>query len=97
MNLSVNKSKIEFLILLKSPDGIFTVGLEDFSDIYSQNITSAKLMGCSVLGLITQLILITFYEYSTSHGFAPVRNLSKLAENAPTLNIIYAYYLGYVS
>jgi len=28
------------------------VGQEDFLDVYSTNITSAKLMGCSVLGLV---------------------------------------------
>jgi Na+/H+-translocating membrane pyrophosphatase len=54
-------------------------------------------MGCGALGLITNIVLQILFEYFTSHGFNPVRNLTRCADNAPTLNVIQAYTLAYVS
>ena len=53
-----------------------------------------RLVVCSLMGLWVSIIMLITMEIFTSHGFGGVRDLSRAADNAPTLNVITAYYLG---
>jgi len=46
---------------------------------------------------VANIVLLIVFEFLTSHGFDPVRNLTRCADNAPTLNVIQAYTLAYTS
>jgi Na+/H+-translocating membrane pyrophosphatase len=75
----------------------FSFGTEDFPLMFHPESNHIKFMGCGVLGQLTNMTLLIMIEYLTSHGFNPVRNLTRCADNAPTLNVIQAYTLAYIS
>ena len=53
-------------------------------------------MGCGYLGIVVNSITIIYSEYLTSHGYQTVKAIALSSENAPTLNIIHGYYVGYM-
>ena len=69
----------------------FTYGAQSFSVQYFEDLTAVKYMVCALMGLLLSLIILGIFEVITSHGFDSVRDLTKAADNAPTLNVIAAY------
>ena len=64
----------------------------------AQDISKGKLILCGVLGVLSDMLLISIYEWLTSHGCSPVRNMSYSSVNRIfNMNIIYANYLGNVA
>jgi Na+/H+-translocating membrane pyrophosphatase len=73
----------------------FTFGAEGFPVLFKEGITAAKFMGCGMLGLLLNMLILGLFELITSHGFDSVRDLTRAADSAPTLNVIAAYANAY--
>jgi len=52
---------------------------------------------CTVMGLVSGLIIGLFTEYMTSHSYSPVRELAGSCETGAATNIIYGLALGNLS
>jgi len=52
---------------------------------------------CTILGLISGLIIGYFTEYMTSHSYGPVREVANSCKTGAATNIIYGLALGYLS
>lgn len=52
---------------------------------------------CTVMGLVSGLIIGLFTEYYTSHSYDPVRELANSCETGAATNIIYGIALGNLS
>lgn len=52
---------------------------------------------CSVLGLISGMIIAAFTEYVTSHAYKPVRELADICRAGPASNVTLGLALGYMS
>ena len=52
---------------------------------------------CSVVGLVSGMIIAIFTEYATSHSYGPVRELADSCKAGPASNVTYGLALGYMS
>lgn len=52
---------------------------------------------CSVLGLVSGMIIAGFTEYVTSHTYTPVRELASSCKAGPASNVTLGLALGYMS
>ena len=52
---------------------------------------------CSILGLISGMIIAAFTEYVTSHSYSPVRELAATCKAGPASNVTLGLALGYFS
>jgi inorganic pyrophosphatase len=52
---------------------------------------------CSVLGLVSGMIIAAFTEYVTSHAYGPVRELAETCKAGPASNVTLGLALGYMS
>jgi len=52
---------------------------------------------CTIVGLVSGLIIGYFTEYMTSHSYTPVREVSNACRTGAATNIIYGLALGYLS
>lgn len=52
---------------------------------------------CSILGLISGLIIAIFTEYMTSHSYHPVRELAESCRSGAASNVTLGLALGYLS
>ena len=52
---------------------------------------------CSILGLISGMIIAAFTEYVTSHAYSPVRGLAATCKAGPASNVTLGLALGYMS
>ena len=52
---------------------------------------------CSILGLISGMIIAAFTEYVTSHSYSPVRGLAETCKAGPASNVTLGLALGYFS
>lgn len=52
---------------------------------------------CSILGLISGMIIAVFTEYVTSHAYKPVRELADTCKAGPASNVTMGLALGYMS
>lgn len=52
---------------------------------------------CSVMGLISGMIIAAFTEYVTSHSYRPVRELAETCKAGPASNVTLGLALGYMS
>ena len=52
---------------------------------------------CTILGLVSGLIIGYFTEYMTSHSYKPVREVAHACRTGAATNIIYGLALGYLS
>ena len=52
---------------------------------------------CSVMGLISGMIIAAFTEYVTSHAYKPVRELADTCKAGPASNVTLGLALGYMS
>jgi inorganic pyrophosphatase len=52
---------------------------------------------CSILGLISGMIIAAFTEYVTSHTYSPVRELADSCKAGPASNVTLGLALGYLS
>jgi len=52
---------------------------------------------CSIMGLISGMIIAAFTEYVTSHAYAPVRELADTCKAGPASNVTLGLALGYMS
>jgi len=52
---------------------------------------------CSIIGLVSGLIIGYFTEVMTSHTYSPVRDVVESCKTGPATNIIYGLSLGYFS
>lgn len=52
---------------------------------------------CSVLGLVSGMIIAAFTEYVTSHTYSPVRELAASCKAGPASNVTLGLALGYLS
>jgi Na+/H+-translocating membrane pyrophosphatase len=69
-----------------------TVGSELLT---TKDITKSKIMLCTLLGLICNILIICLMEWFTSHGCASVRNMAvSSVKRVPSMHMIYSQYLG---
>lgn len=52
---------------------------------------------CSILGLVSGMIIAAFTEYVTSHSYKPVRELADSCKAGPASNVTLGLALGYMS
>ncbi len=52
---------------------------------------------CSVMGLVSGMIIAAFTEYVTSHSYRPVRELAETCKAGPASNVTLGLALGYMS
>lgn len=52
---------------------------------------------CSIVGLISGMIIAAFTEYVTSHTYGPVRELAESCKAGPASNVTIGLALGYMS
>ena len=52
---------------------------------------------CSILGLISGMIIAAFTEFVTSHSYSPVRGLAETCKAGPASNVTLGLALGYFS
>ena len=52
---------------------------------------------CSILGLVSGMIIAAFTEYVTSHSYKPVRELADTCKAGPASNVTLGLALGYMS
>lgn len=52
---------------------------------------------CSVMGLVSGMIIAAFTEYVTSHAYSPVRELADTCKAGPASNVTLGLALGYMS
>ena len=52
---------------------------------------------CSVMGLVSGMIIAVFTEYVTSHSYGPVRELADTCKAGPASNVTLGLALGYMS
>ena len=52
---------------------------------------------CSVMGLVSGMIIAAFTEYVTSHSYGPVRELADTCKAGPASNVTLGLALGYMS
>lgn len=84
------------ILCLFSTPKQFDYGFKDTGDLYKEKIYNPNVMGCGYLGIVVNSITIIYSEYLTSHGYQTVKAIALSSENAPTLNIIHGYYVGYM-
>lgn len=79
------------IIMLALVPEEFSFGVDSFPVLYKEGLSGAKFMSCGLLGLLLNIIVLGLFEIITSHGFDSVRDLTRAADSAPTLNVISAY------
>ena len=52
---------------------------------------------CSVMGLVSGMIIAVFTQYVTSHSYRPVRELAQTCKAGPASNVTLGLALGYMS
>ena len=62
-----------------------------------KNLTPVIPYICSILGLVSGMIVAAFTEYVTSHSYGPVRELADSCKAGPASNVTLGLALGYMS
>lgn len=90
--ISITIAMIVSSVSIKEPFSLAGTGTESITFL---GINKSKLMLCSVLGILCNILLLGLMEWFTSHGCSPVRNMSlSSVPRITSMHIIYSQYLG---